>query len=253
MSRDQAAYFDQAQPYLEETADRRVRRIQAFLATGLRDRARAGQAPPAVALDVGCGPGAMLATLPAETRKVGVDIAPALLERAAAKGIETHNLDLDSQPLPAADDSCDLVIATDVIEHVLHTDHLLNEINRVLKIGGLFVAGIPNVNQPASFIMQFILDLTPMYAARYRCPHYRDFSARLFKAILRRHGFHVRRCEGSYLFPFDGFLPGIWLVRQIPRWGAQVLVAAEKQRNEPIPEGYQTNMPDLLAWLTGTH
>lgn len=249
MSRDQAGYFDQSAPYLTEKADRRIRRIREFLAAALADRARAGAPSVTAALDVGCGPGTILETLPAGVQKVGLDISPTLLERARAKGIETHNVDLDAAPLPFPDGRFDLVIATDVIEHVLHTDHLLNEINRVLRPGGLFVAGIPNINQPVSFVMQFVLDLTPMFAARYRCPHYRDFTARLFRLVLEKHGFAIGRREGSYLYPFEGSAVSVWLAKRLPRWGAQVFFAAEKKQTVRIEEGFEPNMPALLKWL----
>ncbi|MBP7830653.1 MAG: class I SAM-dependent methyltransferase [Kiritimatiellae bacterium] len=244
MQNDQARFFDQSDPYLTEKKDRRILRIREFVQAAWKELKA-----PGAALDIGCANGSILEQLPAGIRKAGIDVSTVLLEQAKAKGIETHCVNVDEAPLPFDDGAFDLVIATDVIEHVVHTDHLLNEVNRVLRSGGVFVAGIPNVNQPISFVMQFILDLTPMFAARYRCPHYRDFTARLMKLILEKHGFAVRRREGSYLFPFENSRLGIWLAKRIPRWGTQVFLAAEKHRDCRIEEGFQPDMPALLKWL----
>ena len=244
MQNDQARFFDRADAYLSEKVDRRILRIREFLAKTWRSLS----APSAV-LDIGCGNGSILNQLPTGVYKAGIDVSTNLLELAKAKGIETFCVDVDQAPLPFPDGRFDLVMATDVIEHVVHTDHLMNEINRVLRPGGVLFAGIPNVNQPISFVMQFILDLTPMFSARYRCPHYRDFSARLLKLILEKHGFAVRRCEGSYIFPFENSRLGVWVAKQIPRWAAQVFIAAEKQQEVRVEEGFHPDMPALLNWL----
>lgn len=242
---DQAEYFDKDDHYLRDTPDARLLRIQDFLKKAVADflpgRGRV--------LDVGCGNGIALSALEGWSSKAGVDVSHALLKLAREKGIEAHYCDVDRGALPFPDASFDMVISTDVVEHVLHTDHLLNEINRVLRQGGLYVAVIPNVNQPVSFVMQFILDLTPMYAARYRCPHYRDFTARMFSMILRKHGFDVLRREGSFLFPFEGNPVSVAVARLIPRWGAQVLFAARKNERVTVADGFNPNMPDLLKWL----
>lgn len=244
-SRDQAAYFSQDQQYLVDKPEARLLRIQAFLGQAVQDFMPAGQR----VLDVGCGNGIALEALKSWPQRCGVDVSDELLKLACAKGVDARFCDVDNTALPFPDQSFDLVLSSDVIEHVLHTDHLLNEINRVLKPGGLYVAVIPNVNQPISLIMQFLLDLTPMYASRYRCPHYRDFSARLFGLILQRHGFDIVRKEGSYVYPFEGRSLSIAVARLIPRWGAQVLFACRKTSRVKVAEGFNPNMPDLLRWL----
>lgn len=246
-SKDQAAYFSQDQHYLVDKPEARLLRIQSFLRRAVKDFMPAGRR----VLDVGCGNGIALEALKNWPERCGVDVSEELLKLARAKGVDARFCDADNTPLPFSDQSFDLVLSSDVIEHVLHTDHLLNEINRVLKPGGLYVAVIPNVNQPISLIMQFVLDLTPMYASRYRCPHYRDFSARLFGLILKRHGFDIARSEGSYVYPFEGRSLSIAVARLIPRWGAQVLFAARKTSLIRVEDGFNPNMPDLMRWLKG--
>lgn len=241
--RDQASFYDVDTPFVNEVQDRRLERLVEFLGAATAGR------PIKRALDIGCANGRLLDALPSHVEKHGIDVSENLLGLARNKGIRTVLLDVDAKPLPYGAADFDLVIATDVIEHIQHTDALLNEINRVLAPGGLFIAGIPNVNQPVSFVMQFILDLTPMYSARYRCTHYRDFSHRLFRMILARHGFAIARQEGSYLYPFERSRLLTALVRRVPRWGCQLFYAARKRADAHVAEGFAGSMPELLAWL----
>lgn len=200
-------------------------------------------------LDLGCDFGFVLRHLPSNLRRLGVDVSSLALESLQSAGIETLRCDFDNNPLPVESGSFDLILANDVIEHVLHTDHVLNEINRVLRPGGVLIASIPNVNQPVSFILQHILDLTPMFSARYRSLHYRDFSNRLFTKILEIHGFDVLSQQGTYIFPFENNRASHLIAKMIPRWGAQILYLAKKRTDKCIAEEFCLNMPILMRWI----
>lgn len=246
MQTDQQTFFDSGRIFADDSLDARLKRIIEFLQ----------QALPAIkldassrVLDIGCANGMVLRSLPAHIHRTGVDISDSLLLRAHQSGIETFKCDFDNNPLPFEDAGFDLVLANDVIEHVLHTDHLMNEINRVLKPEACLMVSIPNVNQPISFIMQFVLDLTPMFAARYRCTHYRDFSDRLFGNILSTHGFNLLRKEGTFIYPIEKSRFSQFIARWVPRWGAQILYLAKKKRDASIPDDFASNMPELLGWF----
>jgi methionine biosynthesis protein MetW len=97
-------------------------------------------------LDVGCGDGA-LALLVGERarRRVGVDGALAALAKAAAQGVRVQCADLDAAHLPYRDAAFDAVTCLDVLEHVLDPPHLLRELARVLRPGGVLVLTTPNI------------------------------------------------------------------------------------------------------------
>lgn len=81
-------------------------------------------------LDVGCGHGFITNALPPEVRVVGLDIAAETLryvEREACRGDIVH--------LPFADDAFDVVMANDVIEHVVSDQYAqaLAELFRVAR------------------------------------------------------------------------------------------------------------------------
>ena len=103
-------------------------------------------------LDVGCGPGAITLDLaeavsPGET--VGVDIAPVQVERARAlavergvAGVRFEPADAYALPFPAA--SFDVVVATNLLQHLGDPPRALREFRRVLRPGGLAAVTDPD-------------------------------------------------------------------------------------------------------------
>ena len=101
--------------------------------------------PGHVVLDLGCGAGTDLLVaaqmVGPEGRAIGVDMTPAMLERArqsaAAMGVanvELHESLIESLPLP--DESVDVVISNGVIDLVPDKDAVFSELDRVLRPGG---------------------------------------------------------------------------------------------------------------------
>ena len=104
--------------------------------------ARAALVPPpvhpgAVLLDVGCGGGLMAGRLPHGYRHVGVDRTASALVVAAAHGVQVVRG--DAAALPVATESCDVVVAGEILEHVTDLEGTVREIARVLRPGGLVV------------------------------------------------------------------------------------------------------------------
>jgi SAM-dependent methyltransferase len=74
---------------------------------------------PTSALDVGCGTGAVLAALQSRgVRVVGIDYADAALEFARERGLEVRKVDLEAETLPPLERTFDVVISTEVAEHL---------------------------------------------------------------------------------------------------------------------------------------
>ncbi len=95
-------------------------------------------------LDIGCGDGTMLATLP-DCDKTGIDMSGAALEQSRARlGGKATILKMNMEAMTFADASFDKISCSEVLEHVLHPDRALAEIARVLKPGGTAAVSIPN-------------------------------------------------------------------------------------------------------------
>jgi SAM-dependent methyltransferase len=94
-------------------------------------------------LDLGCRDGALTQAFLSGNDVVGIDADQDALAAAATLGIETHWADLD-QPLDLPDESFDVVVAGELLEHLRDPHALVGQIRRVLRPGGTFVASVPN-------------------------------------------------------------------------------------------------------------
>jgi len=98
-------------------------------------------------LDAGCGEGQLLKKI-ADDRKVvqlyGTDVTKIALENAK-KRIPHAKLTLsDLTSLKYQDDFFDIIICTEVIEHITQYKKVLDEFKRVLKKKGLLILTFPN-------------------------------------------------------------------------------------------------------------
>jgi SAM-dependent methyltransferase len=101
--------------------------------------------PGSVVLDLGCGAGTDLLIAAQMTRPtgrvIGVDMTPAMLERArdSAQEMGLENVTLHEsliESLPLEDASVDIVISNGVLDLVPDKDVVFDEIDRVLRPGG---------------------------------------------------------------------------------------------------------------------
>ncbi len=91
-------------------------------------------------LDVGVGTGRLLSTLPS-LQKYGLDISLNYLTIAQTKGIEVCYALVEDMPFK--EDFFDVVVCTDVLEHVLNLDLAITKILSVLKKGGVLLVRVP--------------------------------------------------------------------------------------------------------------
>lgn len=95
-------------------------------------------------LDIGCGDGNVSQLYLPKGKVTGLDISPLALKLAAQKGIKTVLHDLNILPLPFSANSFDVIILTDVLEHVLDPLGLLKDLNRILSPRGQVIITVPN-------------------------------------------------------------------------------------------------------------
>jgi len=213
-----------AQKHVEiyEASGPRIEKVRQVFA-GFKDRKKV--------LDVGCADGSILAPFVQTHELHGIDISEGLAAKACVAGIRAVVHDVETKPLPYPDETFDIVFSGETIEHHVDTDWMLSELNRVLKSGGILILTFPNIRTALSIGMMMLLDLPPMYAARYRAPHYRDFTLRTIKLALQIHGFALQKSIGSSFFlPKIGEY-GSWLATFFPSWANTVIVVATKTRN----------------------
>lgn len=102
-------------------------------------------------LDVGCGLGRYFPYYN-KCEITGVDFTQKVLDKARADHIELNptvdNIDIVKDGLKKyPDNTFDYVFCGEVIEHMEHPDRLINEIRRVLKVGGIAIVTTPFENR----------------------------------------------------------------------------------------------------------
>ncbi|MBL8087336.1 MAG: class I SAM-dependent methyltransferase [Chthonomonas sp.] len=93
-------------------------------------------------LDFGCGTGAALAELQAESFAVGVDFSSIALELAAERGL-TRLVQGDGEHVPLRADQFEGMIALDIFEHIQGVEAAFAEAYRILAPGGVLVLSVP--------------------------------------------------------------------------------------------------------------
>jgi len=94
-------------------------------------------------LDIGCSLGTcMKALAPRSKEMIGLDVYP--VGKKVNPDLDIRQFDLNSGKLPFDDNTFDLIIANEVIEHTHYPHFVLKDIKRVLKIDGYACISLPN-------------------------------------------------------------------------------------------------------------
>ncbi len=130
-------------------------------------------APGDAILDAGCGMGLLTSGLDRERH--GVDFAAEYVAIAQTNGLDAIVGDLEHLPYP--DGAFALVVAADVLEHVLDLNIVVSECLRVLRPGGVLVVRSPDRENLAPYLTE---------ANPYRYVHLRRFDKATFELLFTR-------------------------------------------------------------------
>jgi methionine biosynthesis protein MetW len=162
-------------------------------------------------LDIGCADGGFLQLLKSSfsiSELCGVDFSTESVSLTASKGFRAVRLDIDKEDLPFESGYFDGVFCGEIIEHLFDPDHLLDEIYRVMKKGGVAIVTTPNL--ASWFNRGFLLlgyqplftEVSLRYGVGYPFPfwlksgHIRVFTLRALKELVRLHEFKVTHTAG---------------------------------------------------------
>ena len=133
MGEDILQYFDGSRPRYELALALALKRL------------------PGSVLDLGCSPGHLgMALSRARADVTGLDLSDAWRGKYPpgwADRLKVRCADLEREALPFRDESFDVVMFTEVLEHIAIKDpaEVLGEIRRVLRTGGQLILSTPNV------------------------------------------------------------------------------------------------------------
>jgi ubiquinone/menaquinone biosynthesis C-methylase UbiE len=163
---------------------------------------------PAVIADVGCGDGSALAAaadrLPAH-HFVGFDWSADALRQARKDGLTVVNA--AAPDLPLAEATADVVIMSELIEHLVDPDAAVAEARRVLRPGGSLLLSTPNL---AAWYNRGLLaaGIQPVFSevslngvfgrpGRVVAGHLRLFTRRALTGFLEANGFRCVTVAGA--------------------------------------------------------
>jgi SAM-dependent methyltransferase len=190
-------------------------------------------APFAKVIDLGAGEGTdlELARLASPgTHALAIEGYLANAERLRSAGIDVCQMDLEHDRLPCDDESIDVVISNQVLEHTKEVFWIFHEISRVLKIGGYLILGLPNLAALHNRVL-LALGRQPTII-QTNSAHVRGFTKPDLLKFLHSafaDGYSCRRWRGSNFYPFPPVLAKP-LARLLPgmAWGMFLLL--EKRR-----------------------
>lgn len=93
-------------------------------------------------LNIGCGTGGTIPMLEEHGRTMNVDTSPEAIKIARQRGIKELRL-IGRDGLPFEDNSFDIIVALDVLEHIEEDLDALREWTRVLKKEGVIILTVP--------------------------------------------------------------------------------------------------------------
>jgi len=139
-------------------------------------------------LDIGCGSSRIILDMP---KAIGLDILQRKLRWVRAAGGRTVRASCDRLPFP--DNSFDAVISSEVIEHIPDEPAIFDEMDRVLRPGGVLVVGTPDYGKWLWWVIEYIYG--KVLPGAYADEHITHFTQATLAARLRQYGYEVLDCR----------------------------------------------------------
>jgi 2-polyprenyl-3-methyl-5-hydroxy-6-metoxy-1,4-benzoquinol methylase len=177
-------------------------------------------------VDIGCGNGALCRELASRGYDVvGCEPSAENLRFAqrAAPELVFHELGVDDDPSPLGNESFDVAIATEVIEHLAKPRNLPRFAKQLLRPGGHLIISTPY----HGYLKNLILALTNKWDAHlnpfWDGGHIKFWSRNTLSQLLNETGFRIVRFIGAGRLPF--------------LWKSMIVVAQKPEASEQLVNG----------------
>ena len=184
-------------------------------------------------LDIGAGRGEDLLSARAVHPGAAlhaIEVFPPNVEILRHHGIRVVELDLERDPFPFADETIDVVIANQILEHTKEVFWIFHQITRVLATGGQLVIGVPNLAALHNRVL-LLLGRQPS-VIKTASAHVRGFTRQDLRHFLDAAfpgGFALREQGGANFYPFPPALARP-LARALPNLAWGLFLRLEKER-----------------------
>jgi SAM-dependent methyltransferase len=187
-----------------------------------------------VVLDLGAGRGGDLLlarTCNPSAALHAIEIYPEYQNQLREMDITVHPMNIERDAFPFADESVNIIIANQILEHVKEVFWIFHEATRVLRVGGSLILGVPNL---ASLHNRMLL----LFGRQPTCiqnssAHVRGYT----KSDLTRfvdacfpNGYLLKDFGGSNFYPFPPFAAKP-LAKLFPTmaWGIFLMLRKERR------------------------
>jgi SAM-dependent methyltransferase len=156
-------------------------------------------------LDLGCGWGDFSRFIPKNYSYIGLDFTESQVKKARLRGINVKYADL-SKKFPLPDGSADVILASEILEHLFDTDFFLSECRRVMKKNGILIITTPNICDLSGRI-RCVLGRRPQNiehrAGHGYAGHIRAFTIHDLKELIRDNRLRLIKYTGyEFYLPF---------------------------------------------------
>jgi len=176
-------------------------------------------------LDIGCSDGSLsikMAEACGANEVHGLEVEDDAIAKAKKLGIKVHKTDVNGN-FPFVEDYFDVVVASQIVEHLSNPDNLFIEAARVLKPGGHCIIATPNLcslhNRIFMFLGWQITTIAPSTKVIFGNPgrgapsnmcgpfrHITAFSPKALREMCEYYGLMVESISGSGFHPLGGRL-----------------------------------------------
>lgn len=177
-------------------------------------------------VDIGCGNGALCRELASHGYQVvGCEPCVEILSLAQHEtpGLVFHALGVDDDPSVVGNESFDVAIATEVIEHLVRPLNLPRFAKQLLRPGGHLIVSTPY----HGYLKNLFLALTDSWDAHlspfWDGGHIKFWSYKTLSQLLNESGFRVVRFIGAGRLPF--------------LWKSMIVVAQKREASEQLTNG----------------
>ncbi len=164
-------------------------------------------------LDLGCGHGTDLENIITATLRANVDLNrkdikiygvesyPPYVKELKGRGIQVLSRNIERESFPLKDASVDLVVANQVLEHTKEIFWITSEVVRILKPGGSFIVGVPNLASLHNRLL-LLMGRQPTQIQSLSA-HVRGFTLHDLKQFMEAGNFlQMEEYAGSNFYPF---------------------------------------------------
>lgn len=185
-------------------------------------------------LDVGCGLGFDLFSLSKKYKNCelfGIDFFEKKLDKSTKKVVNAQIkfCDIENNCFPYADESFDVVLINQVLEHCKNIHHIVSEIIRVTKIKGSFIIGVPNMAALHNRVL-LTFGIQPS-CIQLDSGHVRGFTSESLNRFVNKIGsgsVELHKIKGANFYPFPPLLANLF-AKLLPNFAVSIFLRFDKK------------------------